>query len=129
MNDPDRLVELQANPYHHQSFSKGFLCKHLRSFMLQTLLSTIACHMKQTTSHPLFEICPRKTIFMLFAQFNLSRQRSDWWKSTIANPCVQPSFPEKNAGSFSEQRLEIEPIATLEPLIYLQCTLNCKSLK
>ena len=118
MNDPDRLVELQANPYHHQSFSKGFLCKHFRSFVLQMLLNTIACHMKQTTSHPLFEICPRQ-----------SRQRSDWWKSTIANPCVQPSFPEKNAGSFPEQRLEIEPIATLEPLIHLQCTLNCKSLK
>ena len=53
-----------------------------------------------TLSHPLFEIeLPQKNKFMLKI-FNFSRQRSDWWKSTIANPCVQPSFQGENTGSF-----------------------------
>ena len=40
---------------------------------------------------------------------DLSRRASDWRKSTITSPCVQPSFRGRRAGSFPEQRLVIEP--------------------
>ena len=44
-----------------------------------------------------------------FCLLDLSRQWSDWWKSTIASPCVQPSVRGRSAGSLPEQRLVIEP--------------------
>ena len=84
---------------------KVFFVNILGFFMLKTLLNTIfACHIKQPTHtllYQLFEIeLPQKNKFMLLAQFNFSRQRSNWWKSTLSNPCIQPSFWGKNTGSF-----------------------------
>ena len=99
--DPAGLLMYRTRSPYHLPASPTFFFSNILIFKTYHSKLDRTPH-QVTSSHMPFETCLRKITLRCLRE--MSRQRSDWWKSTIANPRVQSSFRKRNQVHFPSTR-------------------------